>query len=175
MASTPAWRQARPPAAPMPGCPYGAPPNYRGPICSLGLWSKPLFNIFLRELRIEKKFRGSNHKGKEWMGGVVAFQGGNEEQGPCLAGWAQAGADGWTPLTCRRPSTPHVPWRFLLRSVAAGYRADDLAGLRWSMMMTQATPTPAEPVPMEVTCLAINGEHDSGVCQGGVGVCAMGR
>lgn len=41
-------------------------------------------------------------------------------------------------------------------SVAAGYRADDLAGLRWSMMMTQATPTPAEPVPMEVTCLAIN-------------------
>lgn len=53
------------------------------------------------------------------------------------------------------PEDPYAP---SLPSVAAGYRADDLGGLRYSMLMTQATPTPAEPVPMEVVCLALNGE-----------------
>ena len=48
------------------------------------------------------------------------------------------------------------PARF--RSVAAAYRVDDLGGIRWSMLMVQATPAPAEPVPMEVACLALNGD-----------------
>jgi hypothetical protein len=32
------------------------------------------------------------------------------------------------------------------------------ARLRYSMLMTQATPTPAEAVPMEVVYLVLNGE-----------------
>ncbi|KAI8470475.1 MAG: hypothetical protein J3K34DRAFT_420630 [Monoraphidium minutum] len=34
-------------------------------------------------------------------------------------------------------------------SVAAGFRADDPCGLRWSNLLVQETPTPVEPVPME--------------------------
>lgn len=42
-------------------------------------------------------------------------------------------------------------------SVAAAYRVDDLGGIQWSMLMVQVTPTPAEPAPMEVACLARKG------------------